>query len=1199
MFDKSFTHIGIMFTAVNNASGTLKTILNDLGVFEAQTDKQTQRIQKNFSRLFDTQFGNSAQGIQNLKNKLGREFDELQNQFDNFNRETRRKINNYTSMIMAGVALSMSGITIKRAGQSVLGMIQGWTTAASEFGKVMAQIKFLGNMKNQREFNKMEDKITKMGIELPGSNVDIAKAVLIAKKTGYTTNESVKLARNVQLLSFFSDGALDAAQSMKFLDSIMKQTGSTAGKSTVILDQLIKTMTAGPLDIGEMEKAWRSSAAAMTNMNLENDLPTFLALMTGARTMFNARRAGQSLNQFGASSLNMLNDKGKIAKAVSAMGIDKNVVMNLDPLALLDLISKQSQKKYQNPKLRMARLKDMLGLQGENLVIMYEKFNKLQGKSLLQIRNTIANSEGFANKYFNAMKKTAWYAQEVWEGTKESFSNVMGETFRPIMVTFLENLNKILGSLTTIIREHPALAKVLGYGVGLAGLLMAAGGSAMVVGGQILSMYGSIKNLGLQAALMRVQTIEEFFALKGQVGSVSDILGADLIPKLKTGMAMTLKFMGVVALLALAWHFDFLKIRTTTEKFFDNLKLNIDRAGQAIDNFKNKKISGSGLKELTQSLIGGGGWGEFRGRMIQAKIFFEGLGQAVNSFSKTGKFTITRQMMAMLTGIDENRLGDSINSRGKYMLDLFTDVVKVMANLDALWKGFVEGIKGAYPILSMFLGTILKPIWNIFYNIAKIGLRIAKVIFPAMADPDKNFFKSLGQALGGILSTIIAIKIGIMAWKVALRPIVGLARGIFGGKMGGGGILSGLTGKKESGKQHRSFLQWLFSVSPENAKRNATNWSMFRSGIGYKDGKAFSAKNFAGRNTWGGKLLRKGADWVGGVASFAAPILGTLLTGFLFLAQGESNNIYTNIKTNLKKVTPEGVKAFVAEFVRNVPIIAKALGDALKVVAQGIVEYIRSESSPEGFRKFFGIQTNNQVKTQYDTMLTNLIKGLTSSDEKARNKAITSITGGFGNAGMTDYYMLDKLQKDLMARGINTDFIEAKIQKIILNYLDMVDNPLAKFNRKINPGMYSIERERLLRSQAPTDFMRTYNIKPTTEAELRKRVKKHANGGWINGLTYSSLGEDGREVVIPLDKHRGRAVSLWKQAGQMIAPNETGRSGGGNLTTEVNFGEGSIVISVGDATPKTGKELARTMLTEIKKLIEQEQMRNYRMVRAR
>jgi hypothetical protein len=181
----------------------------------------------------------------------------------------------------------------------------------------------------------------------------------------------------------------------------------------------------------------------------------------------------------------------------------------------------------------------------------------------------------------------------------------------------------------------------------------------------------------------------------------------------------------------------------------------------------------------------------------------------------------------------------------------------------------------------------------------------------------------------------------------------------------------------------------------------------------------------------------------------------------------------------------------------------------------------------------------------------------------------------------------------------NTDFIEAKIQKIILNYLDMVDNPLAKFNRKINPGMYSIERERLLRSQAPTDFMRTYNIKPTTEAELRKRVKKHANGGWINGLTYSSLGEDGREVVIPLDKHRGRAVSLWKQAGQMIAPNETGRSGGGNLTTEVNFGEGSIVISVGDATPKTGKELARTMLTEIKKLIEQEQMRNYRMVRAR
>jgi SLT domain-containing protein len=141
---------------------------------------------------------------------------------------------------------------------------------------------------------------------------------------------------------------------------------------------------------------------------------------------------------------------------------------------------------------------------------------------------------------------------------------------------------------------------------------------------------------------------------------------------------------------------------------------------------------------------------------------------------------------------------------------------------------------------------------------------------------------------------------------------------------------------------------------------------------------------------------------------------------------------------------------------------------------------------------------------------------------------------------------------------------------------------------------------RLLNQQGLHRPQSTYGIKPPVVP--KKRVpppKRHANGGWINGLTYTSLGEDGREVVIPLDKHRGRAVNLWKQAGQMIAPNETRRSGGGNLTTEVNFGEGSIVISVGDATPKTGKDLARTMLAEIKKLIEQEQMRNYRMVRAR
>ena len=49
----------------------------------------------------------------------------------------------------------------------------------------------------------------------------------------------------------------------------------------------------------------------------------------------------------------------------------------------------------------------------------------------------------------------------------------------------------------------------------------------------------------------------------------------------------------------------------------------------------------------------------------------------------------------------------------------------------------------------------------------------------------------------------------------------------------------------------------------------------------------------------------------------------------------------------------------------------------------------------------------------------------------------------------------------------------------------------------------------------------------------------HANGGFVDRATYSLIGEDGPEAIIPLgEKRRGRGLDLWRQAGEALGASE-------------------------------------------------------------
>lgn len=94
---------------------------------------------------------------------------------------------------------------------------------------------------------------------------------------------------------------------------------------------------------------------------------------------------------------------------------------------------------------------------------------------------------------------------------------------------------------------------------------------------------------------------------------------------------------------------------------------------------------------------------------------------------------------------------------------------------------------------------------------------------------------------------------------------------------------------------------------------------------------------------------------------------------------------------------------------------------------------------------------------------------------------------------------------------------------------------------------------------------------PKVQTALPKNGKffHNAKGSLVRGHIISELGEDGNEMVIPLSKHRSRALSLWNQAGQILGVTKHAKGGlvGGSFGSgKASSGSSQQVINVGGIT---------------------------------
>ena len=94
---------------------------------------------------------------------------------------------------------------------------------------------------------------------------------------------------------------------------------------------------------------------------------------------------------------------------------------------------------------------------------------------------------------------------------------------------------------------------------------------------------------------------------------------------------------------------------------------------------------------------------------------------------------------------------------------------------------------------------------------------------------------------------------------------------------------------------------------------------------------------------------------------------------------------------------------------------------------------------------------------------------------------------------------------------------------------------------------------------------------PKVQTALPKNGKffHNAKGSLVRGHIVSELGEEGNEMVIPLSRHRSRALSLWNQAGQILGVTKHAKGGlvgGSSGSGKVSSGSSQPVINVGGIT---------------------------------
>ncbi len=685
-----------------------------------------------------------------------------------------------TSLSLVSSGVGQVGSTLSRMGEGIMGSLKGATDQATSFQSELNQLKFITGATGE-EFERLRRVAVQTGIDTAFSPQEATQAMYELKSAGLSTNDMLKSLQATLDLVAVSGGKIQLGEGASLVASTLKKFNLDASESIRVVNQLSQASKVSNFHFEDFSAFMNSLQSAPST--LKRPLEEFLAVGGMLRNVGQgAAQAGATVNGFGRQLVvltRQLENKAKLQKRTSAqmkfnamaeMGLDKNTIWDstgaLRPLneILTSLITQMANMSDQK---RAVISQTLFGDQAKNLLFAVDgatksmlKYDEATGKYVMTTKdgkmnvndmtNAIRDSNGVAEEGADTILKSAWGINKLWEGSKQTFQILLGQTILPIIGRFIQGMTKVLNVIIAFLDKHPLFAKVLGLGTGITGLFLLATGGIL--------KFVSTLGMAIAGAGMFMITLGQFgmmftgaSSLAMGFGNVMMILGT----KLRALFMLIGKGTLVVGGLYLAWKTDFLGIRSLLQWFMESVHTAFSEstriAGLGVDLFKTEIERLSNSDSLFDKFILG---------LVKVKVFWQGLCDAWNDYTLS----------------DENF--KKLNELG--LIPLLSTILDLKRRFEAFWTGFKEGwadvsakvVEGVKTIMGWIdkLGQFFKPTKDKMVEVNQV-----------IGETDFSGWKDFGNTMAYVVSILgglmVISKIGGVIMSVG-SMVLSVGRGI-------------------------------------------------------------------------------------------------------------------------------------------------------------------------------------------------------------------------------------------------------------------------------------------------------------------------------------------------------------------------------------------------------------------------------------
>ena len=664
--------------------------------------------------------------------------------------------------ISAGVA--MTGEGLRMSGNKILGVLREAIEESKTFELELAELRIILGATSE-EMALLEKKALETGMATMFSPQEVVQGMKALAAAGMDLDQVLMSLNHALDLVAVSGGAISLEEGARLLASTLNKFNLDVSEAERVSDMFAHISNLTNFGIEDMPAFINALGTAPTKIG--RSLEEMLA-MGGLLSNIGQlpAQAGATVQGFGRQLIMITQQlqRGKGAKVdvLKELGLDEKSFWDAEGnmLSMIEI--------FQNITKATAGLSDMeratalqrlFGDQAGNMInavegaaraflVLDEATGKYvetsaEGKTTFEdVVKGLSDIGGTARASAKMMEETFWGVEKIKEGVEQTFKVLLGQTVMPILSKFYQGLSGVLEKIVNFGYEHPKFMKALGYGIGLAGLLVTAAGMALVLAGAI---GGVISGIGILTG--KIATLATSW-----LGLNADMLtGTAIMNALWLKMRPLLTQMRAIAVtlgaLYLAWKFDFGGIRTIITDFIDNTRHAFEEARRIIGLNTDEMLTA--LRELEQN---DDFFSKLTVGLVKLDTLWKGLSEAWNDY------TLSEETFVKL-----RELG---------LLPLIEKILDAKMKFEAFWEGFKGGLETVSEKTREIVEKILEVVGGLidkvrgFFNPAEETEGKIEDINKAVGGLDTSNWERFGNVVGIIVGILGAAKIAVIIGKI-------------------------------------------------------------------------------------------------------------------------------------------------------------------------------------------------------------------------------------------------------------------------------------------------------------------------------------------------------------------------------------------------------------------------------------------------